>query len=390
MPEGFYARLVALWVGYSTLGSIQRCVVQVLCPPIPLVVSAAVTILCYKMYMHYLAYFRVSTSFCTTPCWCRCMHRTTGALRWCASPTIAGGIATWRIQRSCTWIRCAIVRPGCGISSLFGGNVGNKVFLHNAQASARKLAQPVNRHVQVCWSTSPSFKTASFGAVSKGVRHVTSGRQAEVAFMCHRSGRREQRWQVYITRSRVLADWARRLTEGASASSPVLVAYGSANTGYQSPISRPIMGSQKGLKEALRRRPQVVLQEVDEYNTSKYCSTCVRAGIRNQQPLEDVRGTNRFRVRQCPHCDTVRINVQLCKSTHRPTDQQVWHRNVNAARNMQYLEEYCVCNLEEYCVCNGVGRPGPLQRPPRRPAAAPPPPPPAPPCDLLIGEQAAS
>ena len=39
---------------------------------------------------------------------------------------------------------------------------------------ARKLAQPVNRHVQVHWSTPPSFKTASFGAVFEGVRHLNS------------------------------------------------------------------------------------------------------------------------------------------------------------------------------------------------------------------------
>lgn len=74
------------------------------------------------------------------------------------------------------------------------------------------------------------------------------------------------------------------------------------------------MGSQKGLKRALSHLPHVSLAIVDEYNTSKYCSHCVRKGVAGLLPLEDVPGTYWFAyegantARRCGHC----CHLQRC------------------------------------------------------------------------------
>ena len=119
----------------------------------------------------------------------------------------------------------------------------------------------------------------------------------------------------------------------------MVVGFGDWSGGSQSPISRKHCGPIEDIKRELRKRANVLMRMIDEYNTSK--KDCL-----THQPLKNMRALTTI-VRRSANCEITRktYNNKVHKVLHcqnnegeRPARvQTTWNRDVNASRNILML-----------------------------------------------------
>ena len=145
--------------------------------------------------------------------------------------------------------------------------------------AARQQAFERRANPEVCawWSAIPSSKTTRLEEVLVGERHRARGLAVALDFHLDKSKSRERRRRVCIRKDQTLAAVACELVQAARRDDrPLVVGMGNASADHGSCISRFYIGSHKKLVRALDDIPQVVVIPVDEFCTSRYCSTCVR------------------------------------------------------------------------------------------------------------------
>ena len=127
--------------------------------------------------------------------------------------------------------------------------------------------------------------------------------------------------------------------EIAPADYTVVVGFGDWSGGSQSPISRKHCGPIEDIKRELRRRDNVLMRMVDEYNTSKMDSVthqpltnmkAMTTTVRKNNKGEKERKTRYNKVHKVLHCKT--NGSETRHSTARK--QTTWNRDVNASQNI--------------------------------------------------------
>ena len=177
----------------------------------------------------------------------------------------------------------------------------------------------------------PSTKTSSLEKMLEHIRYLSVQFMKCMQLNGARRVRR-LRWSNYMKKQKALDKMCDDLLAGREATKDTIVVFGSAKFAANGPIQK--------LRRKLQERENVVLVELDEFNTSKLCSQC--AGEKKEKsevegplgPKQEDDAEHRSRIHGVRVCNNCRMT---------------WNRDVNAALNMLYLFKHAQLNHGKRC-----------------------------------------
>ena len=186
----------------------------------------------------------------------------------------------------------------------------------------------------------PTLKTHCSDATQAAMTHLfrddNLSRQFDISLS---RNARHYRWKVHIHRRKTLHKICQGILGGRDPRNTV-IAFGNAmfgrTRGYASCPSKSMV-----LYKMLRYQYRAYVLSVQEFNTSQVCSSCFTS-IKlcnvgsTRDPFHDP-------LRETSNAVSKHHFVRRCSN---PACQTIWHRDVNAARNMAYLALHLVYQLD--------------------------------------------
>ena len=212
-------------------------------------------------------------------------------------------------------------------------------YHHRIKSNERKQRKEAYLHragVLQWLLDTPSMKTHSAGATLNCIQRTFASDHLNQVFRVNASRQAKHlRWRVYIHRMKTLDDICKSIA-GENPNNTI-VAYGSGKFNPSSRGYKPSPTRDSYIKNRLKYVHRVTVLPIWEFNTSQICSKCLApiklCGVATHQdpfmtPAHII--DNHHFVRRCTN--------HLCRT--------IWHRDVNAGRNMAYLAIHLVYQVD--------------------------------------------
>ena len=227
-----------------------------------------------------------------------------------------------------------------------------KYYLQSLIFTSNRRTAKWNKETETLVKNAPSVEVAMSNDLAVYIKYYLS---VNDKLLIHRSqkGYRYMRFMRYIKKKETVYKIANDI---APKDKTVILGFGDWKGLGKTPISRKTCGPIQEIKFVLSKKKNVIMEEVDEYRSSKVCSCCnnVLSNMKAKRTTKRTQGdgsvkitTQKSKVHKILHCRRSSNNLGGCCGAS-------WDRDINAARNLLVLTQ---------CQIFGIQRPIAFCRP---------------------------